>query len=41
MPPGVLENTLTILSFALDAVAMYLLFTSPGPSWFRRRSAEG
>jgi hypothetical protein len=36
VPAGVLENTLTAVSLALDAVALYLLFTPPGASWYRR-----
>jgi hypothetical protein len=36
-PPGVLEEILNLLSFALDLLATYLLFSQPGATWFRRR----
>ncbi len=36
VPAGVLENTLNAGTLVLEAVALYLLFTRPGASWFRR-----
>ena len=36
-PPGMLEQALNILSFVLELIAIYLLFSWPGALWFRPR----
>ena len=34
---GILEQALDISSFAIELVALYLLFSLPGKIWFGRR----
>jgi hypothetical protein len=36
VPAGALENILTAASLLLDLVALYLLLSRPGASWFQR-----